>query len=186
MKPQWWFSLYNGGSNAERRGSSLEARDGGSGHTSEQAGQESAAAAGTMLAIVPEPTCWTVFTHPCLQDWRLGAAPGGTNPKGPPLPPNQATAPAGIRPQGTRARELRRGSLRHSAAQHSGNCSSHPQRRSHTRAPSNPEEPRAQMARSSRTQSLLGKRVPALRDIVGERRMGLHFPRCLEVGRTRK
>lgn len=41
---------------AERRGSSFEARDRGSGHTSDQAGQESEAAAGAVLASLPEPS----------------------------------------------------------------------------------------------------------------------------------
>lgn len=47
--------MYNGGSSAERRGSSLEARDGGSGHTSDQAGQENEQRPGAVLSILPEP-----------------------------------------------------------------------------------------------------------------------------------
>lgn len=48
----------------QKEAAGFEARDGGSGHTSDQAGQEYKAAAGAVLASLPEPPCQTASYSP--------------------------------------------------------------------------------------------------------------------------
>lgn len=78
----------------------MEARDGGSGHTSEQAGQDSAAAARAVLAILPELPMQDRFLLTLASRTDVpGPHQEARPPTGPHLRPSQATAPAETDPR---------------------------------------------------------------------------------------
>lgn len=141
-----------------------------------------AAARGGALHPTGAADAGPLLTHPCLQDWRPRAAPGGTTLMGPPLPPSQATAPTGTDPQDTRAREFRRSSPRLPAAQPSGICSSCPRRHRGTRSLPIPKSPAHRWLGRPGHRAYWERKSQLSDDIVNETIMWTTFPDVLRDG----
>lgn len=110
-------------------------------------------------------------------------APGGTTRTGPPLPPNQVTALAGTDPRTPEPGSSEKPARGAQPQSPLGIVVPVPRGAAVRRAPSNPEEPRAQMAG---LRAYWEGEFQLSDDVVNESSMGLHFPKCSEVGRTRK
>lgn len=103
----------------------MEARDGGSGHTSDQASQKTLQRPGAVLSILPEPPVLASYS-PLPPRLASRGRPRRHNPHGAAPPAKSGHCAHRNRPQDPRAQELCRSSRRLPNAQPSGNCSSHP------------------------------------------------------------